>query len=62
MASRFESPVQRLAIVPTAAAALLAVLASSPPRCPMLGRVALARADSLKIEPPADVGAEVAQR
>jgi hypothetical protein len=27
-----------------------------------LGRIALARADSLKIEPPADVGAEVAQR
>lgn len=35
MASRFDSPVQRLAIVSTAAAALLAVLASSPPRCPM---------------------------
>jgi len=35
MASRFDSPAQRLAIVSTAAVALLAVLASSPPRCPM---------------------------
>jgi hypothetical protein len=35
MASRFDSPVQRLAIVSTAAAALLAALASSPPSCPM---------------------------
>jgi hypothetical protein len=35
MASRFDSPAQRLAIVSTAAAALLAVLASSPPSCPM---------------------------
>jgi hypothetical protein len=35
MASRFDSPSQRFAILSTAAAALLAALASSPPRCPM---------------------------
>jgi hypothetical protein len=35
MASRFDSPAQRLAILSTAAAALLAALASSPPSCPM---------------------------
>jgi hypothetical protein len=35
MESRFDSPAQRLTILATAAAALLAALASSPPSCPM---------------------------
>jgi hypothetical protein len=35
MASRFDSPAQRFAILSTAAVALLTALASSPPSCPM---------------------------
>jgi hypothetical protein len=35
VASRFDSRAQKLAILATAAAALLAALASSPPSCPM---------------------------
>jgi hypothetical protein len=35
MASRFDSPAQRFAILSTAAIALLTALASSPPSCPM---------------------------
>jgi hypothetical protein len=35
MASRFDSPTQRFAILSTAAVALLTALASSPPSCPM---------------------------
>jgi hypothetical protein len=35
MVSRFDSPAQRFAILATAALALLAALASSPPSCPM---------------------------
>jgi hypothetical protein len=35
MASRFDSPAQRFAILSTAAVAVLTALASSPPSCPM---------------------------